>query len=103
MATPKTIDGAPVWRTMQRTPAPKTAREEAPLVIVGAGPVGLALALDLGRRGRRVVVVTALDFIARGSKAICFSKRSLEIFDRLGVGARAARARRHRVGARLTG
>lgn len=88
MDKPKTIDGVPVWRRMQRTPAPGTAHERAPLVIVGAGPVGLALALDLGKRGRRVVVVTALDFVARGSKAICFSKRSLEIFDRLGVGAR---------------
>jgi 3-(3-hydroxy-phenyl)propionate hydroxylase len=88
MAKPKTIDGIPVWRLMQRTPAPKSAREAAPIVIAGAGPVGLALALDLGRRGRRVIVVTALDFIARGSRAICFSKRSLEIFDRLGVGAR---------------
>lgn len=83
-----TIDGVPVWRVMPRTPAPMNAQEEAPLVIVGAGPVGLALALELGSRGRSVIVVTALDYIARGSKAICFSKRSLEIFDRLGVGAR---------------
>jgi 3-(3-hydroxy-phenyl)propionate hydroxylase len=88
MDRPKTIDGIPVWRMMHRTPAPKPARDETPIVVVGAGPVGLALALDLGRRGRRVIVVTALDFIARASKAICFSKRSLEIFDRLGVGAR---------------
>ena len=88
MTTPGMIGGNPVWRMMERTPAPTTARDDAPLVIVGAGPVGLSLALDLGKRGRRVIVVTALDFIARGSKAICFSKRSLEIFDRLGVGAR---------------
>ncbi len=88
MAPARTINGVPVWRTMQPTPPPPSARENAPLVIVGAGPVGLALALDLGKRGKKVIVVTALDFIARGSKAICFSKRSLEIFDRLGVGAR---------------
>lgn len=88
MAPLRAINGIPLWRAMTRTPAPGTARAEAPVVIVGAGPVGLALALDLGRRGRRVIVVTALDFIAGGSKAICFSKRSLEIFDRLGVGAR---------------
>lgn len=88
MPAPKPFEGIPVWRQMNRTPAPGIAREEAPVVIVGAGPVGLALALDLGRRGRRVIVVTALDFITRGSKAICFSKRSLEIFDRLGIGAR---------------
>jgi len=57
-------------------------------VIVGSGPVGLALALDLGRRGHQVTVLTAFDFIAAGSKAICFAKQSLDIFDRLGVGER---------------
>ncbi len=88
MTAPRTINGVPVWRTMRRTPAPGIASDHAPIVIVGAGPVGLALALDLGRRGNKVIVVTAFEFIARGSKAICFSKRSLEIFDRLGVGAR---------------
>lgn len=84
----RTINGVPAWKMMDRTPPPSSVRDEAKVVIVGAGPVGLSLALDLGRRGVRVVVVTALDFIARGSKAICFSKRSLEIFDRLGVGGR---------------
>lgn len=44
------------------------------------------MALDLGRRGHKVVVLNRLDFIPAGSKAICFSKRSLEIFDRLTVG-----------------
>lgn len=88
MTAPKPINGVPVWRMMPRSPAPPASRDEAPVVIVGAGPVGLALALDLGRRGRRVIVVAARHFIARGSKAICFSKRSLEIFDRLDVGAR---------------
>ncbi len=88
MTRPETINGIPVWRMMPRTPPPRAARERTPVVIVGAGPVGLALALDLGKRGRRVVVIAAHDFIARGSKAICFSKRSLEIFDRLGVGGR---------------
>ncbi len=88
MAGVATVNGIPVWRMMARTPAPRSACERAPVVIVGAGPVGLSLAIDLGMRGIRVVVVTMLDFIPRGSKAICFSKRSLEIFDRLGVGAR---------------
>jgi 3-(3-hydroxy-phenyl)propionate hydroxylase len=53
---------------------------------VGAGPVGLTLALDLGRRGVPVVVLNRLDFVAAGSKAICFSKRTLDIWHRLGVG-----------------
>ncbi len=57
-----------------------------PIVIVGSGPVGLAAALDLARKGHQVTVLTAFDFIALGSKAICFAKQSLDIFDRLGVG-----------------
>lgn len=59
-----------------------------PFVIVGSGPVGLATALDLGRKGHPVTLVTAFDFIPHGSKAICFAKQSLDIFDRLGVGER---------------
>lgn len=80
------LSNIPVWREMGATPHPGAAREALPVVVVGAGPVGLAMALDLGRRGHRVVVLSQLDFVAAGSKAICFAKRSLDIFDRLGVG-----------------
>lgn len=76
----------PVWRAMPASPLPGADAGEVPIVVVGGGPVGLAMALDLGRRGHRVVVLNRLDFIPAGSKAICFSKRSLDIFDRLGVG-----------------
>jgi len=75
----------PVWRRMSAWSRP-AVDDSAEVVIVGGGPVGLAMALDLGLRGHRVIVVNRLDFIAAGSKAICFSKRTLEIFDRLGVG-----------------
>lgn len=82
-------DNIPVWREFGYTPrAKKPPGEMLEILIVGGGPIGLALALDLGRKGRKVVVVNALPFIPRGSKAICFSKRSLEIYDRLGVGER---------------
>lgn len=82
-------EGVPVWKDYGYAPrAKKTPGETHETLIVGGGPIGLALALDLGRKGRKVVVVNALPFIARGSKAICFSKRSLEIYDRLGVGER---------------
>lgn len=80
----------PVWREMAPTPLPSTApREAAPVVIVGTGPVGLAQAIDLGQRGHQVIVLGRFDFIPAGSKAICFSKRSLDILDRLGIGKKA--------------
>ncbi|MFZ5615693.1 MAG: FAD-dependent oxidoreductase [Pseudomonadota bacterium] len=82
-------DTIPVWKEYGYAPRQSQApKETLETLIVGGGPIGLALALDLGRKGRRVVVINALPFIPRGSKAICFSKRSLEIYDRLGVGER---------------
>jgi 3-(3-hydroxy-phenyl)propionate hydroxylase len=56
-----------------------------PVVIVGAGPVGMTLALDLAQRGVAVVLLDDADRIGEGSRAICVAKRTLEIFDRLGV------------------
>lgn len=67
---------------------PGQSSAEHPVVIVGAGPVGLSLAIDLAQRGQRVVLLDDADRIGEGSRAICFSKRSLEYWDRLGVGDR---------------
>src|SRR6266403_3585398 len=61
---------------------------EQPVVVVGAGPVGLSLAIDLAQRGQSVVLLDDADRIGEGSRAICFSKRSLEYWDRLGVAGR---------------
>ena len=58
-----------------------------PVVIVGAGPVGLSLAIDLAQRGQRVLLLDDDDKLSTGSRAICFAKRTLEVWDRLGVGA----------------
>ncbi len=63
-----------------------TARH--PVVIVGAGLVGLTLALDLARRGIACTVLDDDDTVSTGSRAICFAKRTLEIFSRLGLGDR---------------
>src|SRR6476659_534724 len=54
----------------------------------GAGPVGLSLAIDLAQRGQSVVLLDDADRIGEGSRAICSSKRSLEYWDRLGIGGR---------------
>ena len=57
-----------------------------PVVVVGAGPVGLAAAIDLARHGVPVVLLDDSDRIGDGSRGICWSKRTLEICDRLGIG-----------------
>jgi len=57
-----------------------------PVIIVGAGPVGLAAAIDLGQRGVPVLVVDDDHTVSVGSRAICYAKRALEILDRLGCG-----------------
>lgn len=57
-----------------------------PVVIVGGGPVGMALALDLGLKKIPCLVLDDHDGVGMGSRAICFAKRTLEICDRLGCG-----------------
>ena len=57
------------------------------VVIVGAGPVGLAMAIELANHGVAAVVLDDNNVVSVGSRAICWSKRALEVLDRLGVGA----------------
>jgi 3-(3-hydroxy-phenyl)propionate hydroxylase len=66
---------------------PPGAEPRVPVAIVGAGPVGLTMALDLAWRGVPSVLVDDNNTVATGSRAICWAKRTLEIFDRLGVAA----------------
>ncbi|MBI3504118.1 MAG: FAD-dependent oxidoreductase [Proteobacteria bacterium] len=58
-----------------------------PVVVIGAGPVGLALAIDLALRGTHVVLVDEDRTVSLGSRGLCYAKRTLEIFDRLGCAA----------------
>ncbi len=62
--------------------------KRVPILIVGAGPIGLAAALDLALHGIASVVCDDNNVVSVGSRAICWAKRTLEIFDRLGVGDR---------------
>ncbi|MEQ8451525.1 MAG: FAD-dependent oxidoreductase [Nitratireductor sp.] len=72
----------------RRSPDQDAARPvRHPVVVVGAGPVGLAAAIDLALHDVPVVVLDDNDKVSFGSRAICFAKRPLEILDRLGCGA----------------
>ena len=57
-----------------------------PVVVVGAGPIGLGAAIDLAMQDVPVVVVDDNDKVSWGSRAVCYAKRPLEILDRLGCG-----------------
>lgn len=80
------------YRPFAYRPPPELRRAPAvgacAVAIVGAGPVGLTLAIDLAQHGIPSVVLDENDVVSVGSRAICWSKRTLEIFDRLGVGER---------------
>lgn len=57
------------------------------VIVVGAGPVGLTAAIDLARQGVPVLLLDDDDTVSVGSRAICYAKRALEIWDRLGCAA----------------
>ena len=62
------------------------APRRKPLIVIGAGPVGLAAAIDARLQGLDVLLFDEEDSVSFGSRAVCYAKRSLEILDRLGVG-----------------
>ena len=69
----------------QRHPDQAAARPvHHPVVVVGGGPVGMAAALDLGLQGIPVLVLDDHEGVGAGSRAICFSQRTLEIANRYG-------------------
>ncbi|MFA7505531.1 MAG: FAD-dependent oxidoreductase [Burkholderiaceae bacterium] len=68
---------------------PDTAR--APVAVVGAGPVGLAAAIDLAQGGTPVILLDEDDTVSVGSRGVCYAKRTLEILDRLGCPQPAGR------------
>lgn len=57
----------------------------SPVAIVGAGPIGLTLALELARYGIKSIVLAAQQQVCEGSRAIVFTRRSMEIFQQVGV------------------
>ena len=59
---------------------------KVPVVVVGAGPVGLGAALDLQLHDVPVLLLDEDDTVSIGSRGVCYAKRALEILDRYGVG-----------------
>ena len=57
-----------------------------PVTVVGAGPVGLAAAIELAQSGVPVVLLDDDDSVSVGSRGVCYAKRALEVLDRIGVG-----------------
>jgi 3-(3-hydroxy-phenyl)propionate hydroxylase len=70
----------------RRHPDQDRAATHHPVVIIGGGMVGLIIALDLMRQGVRPVILERTATVSEGSRSICQAKRTLEIWDRLGVG-----------------
>ena len=58
------------------------------VVVVGAGPAGMVTALELARHGVPSVVLSAELQFSQGSRAICFTRRSMEILQQVGVADR---------------
>lgn len=57
-----------------------------PLVVVGAGPVGMAAAIDARLQGLPVLLLDDDETVSVGSRGLCYAKRALEVLDRLGAG-----------------
>ena len=72
-------------------PIPPNAPTHWPVLVVGAGPVGMSMALDLAHQGHKVLLLDDDHSLSIGSRAICFAKRTLDIWDRLAVGERMVR------------
>ena len=83
-----TVDYEALEFSYTRSPdqAGGAAPRRHPVIVVGAGPVGLTAAIDLAQRGVSVLLLDDDGKLSTGSRAICFAKRSLEVFDRLGCG-----------------
>ena len=64
------------------------AQPRHPVAIAGSGPAGLVTALELARHGIASVILTSELQVSQGSRAIVFTRRSMEILQQVGVADR---------------
>jgi len=69
-------------------PSQHPKQERKQVVIAGSGPAGMVAALELARLGVPSVVVTSELQFSQGSRAIVFTRRSMEILQQVGVADR---------------
>ena len=69
-------------------PTENGTQEKKKVVIVGAGPAGMVSALELARHGVASVVLASDLQFSQGSRAIVFTRRSMEILQQVGVAHR---------------
>lgn len=69
-------------------PSAHGAQPRHPVVIAGAGPAGMVTALELARHGVPSVLLNSELQVSQGSRAIVFTRRSMEILQQVGVADR---------------
>lgn len=69
----------------RRVPELEGAAVRHPVLIVGAGPIGMTAALVLARYGIRSVLIDRKDTFNDGSRAICIARPSMHILERVGA------------------
>jgi len=72
-------------------PASHSQQERKKVVVVGSGPAGMVTALELAQHGIPSVVLTSEVQVSQGSRAIVFTRRSMEILQQIGVSERMTR------------
>ena len=77
-----------IYPFIRPTELDSAGRTHVPVIIVGAGPIGMAMGLDLALQGVQSIILDDDNKVSVGSRAICWSKRALEVMDRLGCGER---------------